>query len=167
VRAGDRDKLSAQEICYEHSSPSGTAGTLVFHRSFTTGGDTDYTMYPGVSGLVVASELKLLPTGARSAADACFITYGQTGATFAVSSTADGTTTVTSSAGFAAVTTGMSVTGTGVSGGTTVTAKASTSSLTLSAVVTTGSPSLTFAPVQTARELRWLQLTLKRMPTYR
>jgi hypothetical protein len=99
VRAADRDDLAAQEINYEHSSPTGSTGSLSFHRSFTTGGDTDYAMTPGTTAGVVASEIKLLPTGARAPADACFVTYSQA----------------------------------------------------------TG----------TARELRWLQILLKRLPTYR
>jgi len=67
--------ISGQEMVVEHSSPSGSTGSIVFHRTFS---DDAYTLTPGTSSLGVFSEMKLLPfNSARANANAVFVDYRQ------------------------------------------------------------------------------------------
>lgn len=75
LRPPDGGLISGQEIILEHSSPTGSTGSLYFHRSFS---DDAYALTPGTSALGVYSEMKLLPfNSARTAANACFVDYRQ------------------------------------------------------------------------------------------
>lgn len=74
-RAGGVDRVSAQEIACDHSSPSSSTGFLDFHRSFS---DVLYalTLTTG-SSVVVTSDLSQLPQPARVATEACYIGFRQ------------------------------------------------------------------------------------------
>jgi hypothetical protein len=73
-RAGTTNQISGQEIDYEHSSPVGSTGTLVYHRM---PGDDAYSMTPGTSSAPMSTEKKMLTMKARAADDACFVEYSQ------------------------------------------------------------------------------------------
>jgi hypothetical protein len=77
IHPGDgKANISGQEVVLEHNSPTGSTGSLVFTRGYTTDA---YTLTPGTSNSVtVLRELKMLPTlGARVASAVCKIGYRQ------------------------------------------------------------------------------------------
>jgi hypothetical protein len=74
LRPADSELISGQEAIIEHSSPSGSTGSLLAVRSLS--GDS-YTLTPGTSALTTYSQMKFFPQGARVAANAFRLVYLQ------------------------------------------------------------------------------------------
>lgn len=74
-RMGLRTKMAAQKIILEHSSPSGSAGTLEFHRGSA---DTTHSLTLTTSAVDLLREVCELPQEARASVDRFYLKYAQT-----------------------------------------------------------------------------------------
>lgn len=72
---GRNTLISAQEITLLHAAPTGSTGSLIFHRSYL---DQQFTMTPSTSNtLPIIRDIKMLTLPARTPTAACFISYTQ------------------------------------------------------------------------------------------
>lgn len=76
-RMGRRQKLSAQEFTIEHTAPAAATTFLDFYRGF--GATTASAVTLSTTALIVGREVKLLPQVARTATEAFYLVYRQTG----------------------------------------------------------------------------------------
>jgi hypothetical protein len=78
IQADEGEMISVQRLILEHNSPSGSTGSLVWHRSYS---NDAYTLTPGTSSLDLLSELKHLTTPARAITAAGYFEYKQASGT--------------------------------------------------------------------------------------